>query len=311
VEAYVRSVSSEAKFLVSVQGAWTKLMSRGLATDSKGWEHAITCVTSVAECVHDADYVQESVVEDLEAKQRIIEEIDQFAPEHVIVGSSSSFIPLSLLRARAKRFPGRCATVHPTLPQWDDFVEILGATSEYAQWLATFLGKENLGMDTIILRREMHGHAHNCVLNVIAVTACALVKGGFTSAEELDRALVHLARLIIASGGISGALVGFVGNGSVDAQSSLSADIAMNSPATMGACVLSFVLPSRLATIFHYIWTAIFSMFARSVRVKRWIKRCVEWFCADFYEEWHQGAGATRFEERALRRLVRLSCIDT
>ena len=59
-----------------------------------------------------------------------------------------------MLRQRARRYPERIATVHPTVPQWDDFVEILGSCPEYTTWLARFFGREHVGMDAITMRRE-------------------------------------------------------------------------------------------------------------------------------------------------------------
>ncbi|KAL3899032.1 MAG: hypothetical protein SGPRY_012718 [Prymnesium sp.] len=308
VVAYVRSAASEAKFNVFLQGAWNKLLVRGIASDPEGWR-AVRCERELVDCVRDADYVQESVIEELALKQEIIQQIDACAPPHVIIGSSSSFIPLSLIRARAKRYPERCATVHPTLPQWDDFVEIFGASPEYTAWLSILFGR-HVGMDAITLRREMHGHVHNWILNCISLGSTMLVKGGFTSAEEMDRALVHLARLIIASGGISGALVGVVGNGHADAQAALTAEVTLNAPATMTACVLSWTLPARIAAFFLYLLTAVCSWYTRSPTLKRWAVRFSKWCSADFYAEWDKGPGATRFEQRALHRMCKLKSID-
>lgn len=123
VSAYVRSAESEAKFKRFLTAAWHKVHMRGMTSDPEGW-HAVQCVRTIADCVASADYVQESVVEELPLKQAIIAEIDQHAPAGVMVGTSSSFIPLSLVRARASRHPDRIATAHPTLPQWDAFVEV-------------------------------------------------------------------------------------------------------------------------------------------------------------------------------------------
>ena len=114
VTAYVRSISSQQKFERFLQAAWQKLLARGLATKPDGWR-GVTCVSSVAECVASADYVQESVVEDLGTKLAIIAEIDAHAPAEVLIGSSSSFIPLSLVRSQAARHPGRVCTTAPVM----------------------------------------------------------------------------------------------------------------------------------------------------------------------------------------------------
>merc|ERR1712159_834916 len=62
VKAYVRSAASEHKAKVAVADAYEKLIDRGIAKDPKGGE-AVRYCRSLKECVSDADYVQESVIE--------------------------------------------------------------------------------------------------------------------------------------------------------------------------------------------------------------------------------------------------------
>lgn len=172
VVAYVRSQASQAKFLKALEDAHRNFVARGVATDADGYK-AVTCVFNLAECVCDADYVQESVVEDIVTKTHIIQEIDHFAPLNVIIGSSTSFIPLSLVRSRAARHPERVAITHPSIPHWDAFCEVLGSSEEITAWLATLYGRTSgssasgingLGMDVVQMKREQHGH----VLNLVA-----------------------------------------------------------------------------------------------------------------------------------------------
>jgi hypothetical protein len=155
VTAFVRSDASEKKFHAFLEKAWSKVFARGLSADAAGWKR-VKCVRSLAECVSGVDYVQESVVEDLILKQHIIAEIDQFAPPHTVVGTSSSFIPASLCAAKATRFPHRVATAHPTLPQFDPFVEIFGMTTAVKAWLIEFFGPKYVGMDIVVVQRENH-----------------------------------------------------------------------------------------------------------------------------------------------------------
>jgi hypothetical protein len=244
VTAYVRSRDSELKFQRFLASAWRKIVVRGLAKDPEGWRK-VGCVRTIAECVASADYVQESVVEELPLKQAILAEIDEHTPAGVFVGSSTSYIPLSLCRARVRRHPERIAIAHPTLPQWDSFVEVLGATPAHTAWLAELFGPAGVGMEDVIrMRKECHGHVHNAVLNATVTASTGLVRAGMCSPEEMDRALTHMCRLLLASGGVTGALVGVVGGGSADATRSLSADILLGaSPAKPIPDALRIPLP--------------------------------------------------------------------
>ena len=143
--AFVRSEASENKFHRFLQKAWKNICARGLASDAEGWRR-VKCVRNLAECVSSADYVQESVVESLILKQDILQQIDEHAPPGVIIGTSSSFIPATLCAAGHVQ-PHRIATVHPTLPQYDAFVEVYGVTSAVTNYLVDFFGPQHIDMD--------------------------------------------------------------------------------------------------------------------------------------------------------------------
>ena len=301
VTAYCRSPASAQKFDSFIQIAWRKILKRGLSKDPSGWRK-VAVVDTIAEAVASADYVQESCLEEIALKQSIIQQIDEHAPPHVIIGTSSSYIPLSLVRCRASRYPERVATVHPTLPQWDDFVEVLGSRPAHTSWLVEFFGRGHVGMDVIALRCEMHGHVHNFMLECTFMSAVGLVKSGVTSAKEVDTALVHMSRLILASGGLSGALVGCVGNGSEEQYIDLGVDIMIGGPSAFSAAMATYFLPAWIAGC--VCWCI--SFWARLYTGASWVKSMarywVKWSADEFLVEWRKRDGA-KFEEGALKRM--------
>jgi carnitine 3-dehydrogenase len=314
VVAYTRSEASKKKFLKALETTWKMLVQRGLAVDPDGY-HKVTCVFNLAECVSDADYVQESVVEDLLLKQQIIRDIDEFAPPNVIIGSSTSFIPLSLLRARAKNHPERIATAHPSLPHWDAFCEVLGSSQEITDWLATLYGKggivgadnpqgssgiglTGLGMDVVSMKKECHGHAFNAIFQTVFAMSTLLVNSGVCKADEMDMALVHFARLVVAGGGLSGLLCGIVGGGSVESSRELTTDIFLGAPVAWGAVSISWLMPALLAKTALRIWQTVCHpvKFAKGL-----VGRFVGWWAAPFYERFEDSSGdCVCFRDKAL-----------
>jgi len=256
VVAYVRTDRSKAKFLDALKMTWGHMVARGIASEPEGWT-AVSCVSNLSECVADADYVQESVPEDLHLKQCIIEEIDEYAPPNVIVGSSTSYIPLSLVRARAKRHPERIATAHPSLPHWDAFAEVLGSSNTITKWLADLYGKgtdeiTGLGMDVVFMKKECHGHVFNVFFEATWLVSVSLAKTGVAAAHDIDKALVHFARCIIAGNGLSGMMTGLVGGGKVEATTDLVTHIAMGLPMGWNAVLISRIAPRAL--VWPLIW---------------------------------------------------------
>lgn len=296
------------------------ILERGLAVDPEGYKK-VQCVFNLAECVNDADYVQESVVEDLLLKQQIIQDIDEFAPPNVIIGSSTSFIPLSLLRARAKHHPERVATAHPSLPHWDAFCEVLGSTPEITQWLATLYGKggvvggdnpqgssteglTGLEMDVVAMKKECHGHAFNAIFQTIFALSTLLVNSGVCKVDEMDIALVHFSRLVVAGGGLSGLLCGIVGGGSVDSSHELTTDIFLGAPIAWGAVAISWSLPAFLARIVLRCWQVL----CYPVKfLKGLVARFVRWWANPFYEQFESvAADRAAFNATALKRVCSL-----
>ena len=87
----------------------------GLAQDPARAAERVAVMPSLAEAVAQADLVQESGPETVEAKQAIFAELDRFAPAYAILASSTSFIVASRF---TEDLPGRgrCLIAHPVNP---------------------------------------------------------------------------------------------------------------------------------------------------------------------------------------------------
>src|SRR5512139_822031 len=82
--------------------------------------------TLIGEAVRDADYVQESVPDNYDFKKQVFREMDIAAPDHAILGSSSSGLVMTEIQ-KATMKPQRCVLVHPALPVYLlPLVEIVG-----------------------------------------------------------------------------------------------------------------------------------------------------------------------------------------
>ena len=55
----------------------------------------LVAVKSLEECVSDADFISEAVLENLDLKRKIFSQIEEHAPEQAILASNTSVIPIS------------------------------------------------------------------------------------------------------------------------------------------------------------------------------------------------------------------------
>ena len=145
---------------------------------------------SLAEAVTGADWVQESVPEDLAIKHKVIAEIQANAPDNVILGSSTSGFKPSELQEGAKN-PGRIMVAHPFNPVYLlPLVEVVPGTacSDDVKDQACELLK-SIGMEPLIVRNEIDAHIADRFLEACWREALWLIKDDIATTEEIDNAI--------------------------------------------------------------------------------------------------------------------------
>ncbi|HEV3312731.1 MAG TPA: 3-hydroxyacyl-CoA dehydrogenase NAD-binding domain-containing protein [Chloroflexota bacterium] len=144
--------------------------------------------TDIAVALDGVGYVQECVPERLELKQEVFTELDQRLPAEVVIGSSTSAIPMSHI-AQNTQHPERCVVVHPTNPPHvAPLVEIVPGelttpeTVEFARRLM-----EAVGQCPIICRKEIPGFVLNRLQFALEREAFYLAREGVASVADIDR----------------------------------------------------------------------------------------------------------------------------
>ena len=146
-------------------------------------EGRIVFGATLAETVTGADWVQESVPEDLAVKHRVLDQIGHHAPAEAIIGSSTSGFRPSELNAEG----ARAIVAHPFNPVYLlPLVELVGdaATCDRA---AGILG--GIGMFPLTLRREIDAHIADRLLESVWREALWLVRDGIATTAEIDAAI--------------------------------------------------------------------------------------------------------------------------
>jgi 3-hydroxyacyl-CoA dehydrogenase len=149
----------------------------------------IKTATSIGEAVSQADYVQESVLDNYELKREVFKEMDQAAPDHAILASSSSGLLMTKIQKVTAR-PHRCVLVHPILPlHLLPLVEIVGGEKTSAETVtAAYDFMKRLGKTPVLLKREVPGYIVNRLQAALLRESIDLVDKGVASPEEVDKA---------------------------------------------------------------------------------------------------------------------------
>ena len=159
-------------------------------------EGTVHIATSLADAVENADFIQESLPEIEELKQRVLAQIEAAARPDAIIGSSTSgLLPTRLAGKMAH--PERFVVGHPFNPVYLlPLVEICGgeATSQATKDLATAL-YTSCGMQPLQVRVEIDGFIADRLLEALWREALWLVNDGVATTAEIDDAIRYGAGL--------------------------------------------------------------------------------------------------------------------
>lgn len=152
----------------------------------------IRVADSLHDAVADADYVQESVKEDVAVKRAVFHELGAVAGRKAILASSTSAIPGSQFLDAASH-PQRCLIVHPVNPPYlIPLVELCASpwTSAPVMEAASTLMRQ-IGQKPIRLRKEIPGFILNRLQFTLVAEALHLVGEGYCEPDDIDSVLKH------------------------------------------------------------------------------------------------------------------------
>ena len=153
-------------------------------------EGTLTIAATLADAVKDADFIQESLPEREDLKQKVLAEVDRLMPAHAVIGSSTSGLLPSKLQAGMAR-PDRLVVGHPFNPVYLlPLVEVCGGdrTSQATKDVAAAV-YESIGMKVLHVRKEIDGFIADRLLEAVWREALWLINDGVATASELDDAI--------------------------------------------------------------------------------------------------------------------------
>ncbi len=145
-----------------------------------------------AEALKDVDFVIEAIPEKLELKQQLFRFLDEHTPEHTILATNTSSLPISEIAAATKR-PDRVVGMHffnppPLMP----LVEVIKGdkTSDETVKVTMELAKR-FGKQPVLVKKDVPGFIVNRILARIMNEACWTVVRGEADIVAVDSALKY------------------------------------------------------------------------------------------------------------------------
>jgi len=150
----------------------------------------VSGAATLAEAVRDADYVQENTSERLDVKREVYRQLDEAAPAHCILASSTSTIQTSRFSEGLKG-KHRCIVAHPVNPPHVvPIVEISPAPWTSPDVVArTRTLHDKVGQVAITVKKEVEGFILNRLQAALLLESWRLVKDDYVSVEDLDKCI--------------------------------------------------------------------------------------------------------------------------
>ncbi len=184
------AVDAEATLRQFIDQAWPSLERLGLAAGAN--RDRLTFVGSAAEVAANSEVIQESAPERLDLKIDLISELDENAPQDLIIISTTSGYPMTEMQVNCT-YPGRTIVGHPFNPPYlIPLVEVVsGARTdpETVDWTMAFyraVAKRPLRLD-----RELPGFVANRLLEAVWRESLHMVAEGEATVEEIDAAMAY------------------------------------------------------------------------------------------------------------------------
>ena len=191
---------AEERMRKALDHAWPYVEELGLAEGAS--KERLTFEQNLSKAVADADFIQENVPEVEELKQKVLQDIDKYAPAEALIGSSTSGIMPSELQENLHH-PERFVVAHPFHPVYIlPLVEVVAGkytTKENVDKARMFY--EGLNMKALLVRHEIEGHIADRLIEAIWRESLHIVNEGIATTEEVDQAFTYGAGLRYAQYG--------------------------------------------------------------------------------------------------------------
>ena len=190
VTSYIHSLDEEPALRSLIENAWISLTQLGLP-DGASLDN-FSCTNNLKDAVSTADFIQESVPENIDLKQGVYAQLGDLVPANVVIASSTSGLSMTDIQANCAT-PLRTVVGHPFNPPYLlPLVEIVKGEQtapEAVEWLVEFY--KIAGKAPLVLRKEIPGFIATRLQEAIWREALHMVDNNEATVEEIDFAITN------------------------------------------------------------------------------------------------------------------------
>ena len=180
--------NAEAELRRYVDNAWEALTAQGLSDGAS--RERLVFAGDAQQAVANADFVQENGPERPDFKIKLFAELDEAAPPHAILASSSSGLTMSVIQSGCMR-PERCVIGHPfNPPHMIPLVEVVGGVKTSPETIKRAMAfYASIGKRPIRLHKEVVGHVANRLQAALYREVAHLIEQGVVDVSDADTAV--------------------------------------------------------------------------------------------------------------------------
>ncbi len=194
VVMYGRSDASLERGFNSIKSSLNRIKDEGKISEeeSVGILNRIRGVKSIEEAAKGADFIIESLAENLELKQEIFSKLDKICPKEVILATNTSGLSPTAIALNVEKADRVVIAHFWNPPQLIPLVEVVPGekTSEETMTL-TMEWVEFIGKKAVRMEKECLGFIGNRLQLALLREALYIVEQGWAKPEEVDKAIEY------------------------------------------------------------------------------------------------------------------------
>jgi 3-hydroxybutyryl-CoA dehydrogenase len=189
VTAVTNERSREGEARAQISGYLGQMRAEGILKEEPETLIGNLTITDDFSLLAHHEIVIESIVEDIDAKKAVYEQLEKVVSPAAIIGSNTSSIPVTFLQS-GMRNPERLLGIHWAEPAHvTRFIEIIcGDKTDIRHGYRIVELSETWGKEPSLLRKDIRGFITNRLMYAMMREGFHLIENGYASIEDIDRA---------------------------------------------------------------------------------------------------------------------------